>query len=74
MTRNGMRATFLVDGLVSGAWKLERKRGAATLTVEPFGRLSRKHQSAVSAEGSRLLRFAAAADADAREIRFVPVE
>ncbi|MGY1452347.1 winged helix DNA-binding domain-containing protein [Streptomyces sp. SS8] len=75
MTRNGMRATFLVDGLVSGAWKLERGRGAATLTVEPFTKLSRKHQSAVSAEGARLLRFAAAdAGADAREIRFVPVE
>ena len=32
-----VRATFLVDGVVAGAWTIAVKRGVATLTLEPFG-------------------------------------
>ena len=32
-----VRATFLVDGMVAGTWKSERKRTAAVLVIEPFG-------------------------------------
>ena len=29
-----VRATFLVDGMVRGAWKIERKKKAATLATD----------------------------------------
>ena len=45
--------TFLVDGFVAGAWRIDGKR----LTVEPFSPLPRKVRSEVDAEGERLLRF-----------------
>jgi hypothetical protein len=51
--------TFLVDGFVRGKWRLARSRGAATLTLQPFARLSKKDTSAVTAEAGRLLDFAA---------------
>lgn len=71
MTRNGMLATFLVDGFVRGTWRIVRERDSATLVIEPFGKLPRKHQSAVSAEGRRLLGFAAD-DAGDRNVVFAP--
>ena len=36
-----VRATFLIDGFVRGAWKVEKTRRAATLVIEPFEHLSR---------------------------------
>jgi hypothetical protein len=30
------RATFLLDGTVGGTWTIEKRRGAASLVVEPF--------------------------------------
>lgn len=59
MTRNGMRATFLVDGQVAGAWKLHRAKGRATLDIDPFRPLRAGERSEVEAEGARLLAFAA---------------
>ncbi len=50
-------ATFLVDGFVSGAWKVEKTKTSATLMLEPFGKLSKKDQSALAEEGERLIRF-----------------
>jgi hypothetical protein len=36
-TENGIiRAAILLDGFVSGIWKIEVKRGAAALIIEPF--------------------------------------
>ena len=61
--------TVLVDGFVGWSWKVERDRGAATLLVEPFGPLSRRDRSALTAEGRRLLTFVAP-DAPARDVRF----
>ncbi|MEW9529768.1 winged helix DNA-binding domain-containing protein [Microbispora sp. NPDC049125] len=58
-TRNGMRATFLVDGQVRGAWKLDTDRAAATLEIDSFWPLSAAERAEVEAEGARLLEFAA---------------
>jgi hypothetical protein len=63
MTVNGIiPGAFLVDGWFRGIWKIRRTRGAATLTITPFRAMSKKATSAVTAEGARLLRFAAAGD------------
>lgn len=60
---------LLVDGFAAAEWKLTRKRGDAVLTIRPFTRLSKKDTSAVTAEGARLLDFAAAGDT--HDIRFI---
>ena len=52
-----VKATYTVDGLVAGLWTAEKKRGVATLTVTPFGRLLKKTQAELEREGSGLLRF-----------------
>ncbi len=52
-----VRATFLVDGLVAGAWKIERKRKTAMLFLEPFGKLAKKALAELEREGEALLRF-----------------
>jgi hypothetical protein len=50
-------ATVLVDGFVAGAWKTDRKKDVATLTVEPFAPFSARTRKEVTAEGDALLRF-----------------
>lgn len=52
-----VRATFLLDGEVAGTWKVERKKKAAALALEPFGKLARRDLAALEEEGERLLRF-----------------
>lgn len=64
-----VRATFLVDGAVAGTWKIERKKRAAVLVVEPFGPLAKKTVAALEKEGGALLRFVEE-DAEVREVRF----
>ena len=49
-----VRATVLVDGMVAGFWKLERKR----VVVEPVRKLLKREQQAVDAEAERLAAFA----------------
>ena len=53
-----VRATFLLDGFVAGAWKIEKTKKAAALIVEPFALLSTEDHDALAEEGERLLRFA----------------
>jgi hypothetical protein len=53
------RPMFLLDGFVRGTWKIARERGMATLVIAPFAPLGGGDRSALAAEGSRLLRFAA---------------
>jgi hypothetical protein len=48
--------TFLVDGFVAGTWSITRKK-TATLTIEPFAKLSASTREALAAEGERLVRF-----------------
>ncbi len=64
-----VRATFLVDGFVRGAWKIEKSRRAATLVVEPFEPLADEDRDALIGEGERLLRFVADS-AETVEVRF----
>lgn len=52
-----VRATFLVDGFVRGAWKIEKGKGMATLIIEPFEALRRGDREALIEEGERLVRF-----------------
>jgi hypothetical protein len=57
-SRNGMvPATFLVDGFVSGTWKIVRDRREATLWISPFERLPKRNREVLAEEGGRLLRF-----------------
>ncbi|WP_164016663.1 winged helix DNA-binding domain-containing protein [Pyxidicoccus trucidator] len=62
-------ATFLVDGFVTGTWKVERKKATATLVAEPFETLTKKTRDALAGEGEALLRFVEP-DARAFEVRF----
>jgi Winged helix DNA-binding domain len=66
-----VRATFLVDGFVAGTWKTERKKKAATLTLEPFAPLAKKTLAALEKEGDALLRFVEE-EAEVREVRCAP--
>ncbi len=63
-----VRATFLVEGVVAGAWKIERKKTTATITLEPFGPLAKSARSALSEEGVALARFCEP-DATKHEVR-----
>ncbi|WP_224361735.1 winged helix DNA-binding domain-containing protein [Hyalangium versicolor] len=49
----------LVDGFVRGTWKITRQRGAITLRIQPFERLSSKDSAALTREGAGLLDFVA---------------
>ena len=46
--------TFLVDGIVAGAWEAPL-RGGAVMSLSPFSSLSVKHRKAVEAEAESLL-------------------
>jgi hypothetical protein len=52
-----VRATFLVDGVVAGTWTTARKKDAATLTLAPFGKLTKATLKELTAEGEALLAF-----------------
>ena len=62
--------TVLVNGFVAGTWRIDRPAGAATLSVEPFGKISGKDRAAVAGEGKLLLAFAV--PGAAHDIRFAP--
>ena len=62
-------STILVDGVVSGVWKIEKKKNGATLMIEPFGPLTKHSRAALTEEGEQLLRFVEAG-ATSFEVRF----
>jgi winged helix DNA-binding protein len=62
--------TVLLDGFVAAGWKLERKRGEATLAIEEFRPLTKKERRALEPEADALMRFVEP-DAGTRAIRFV---
>ena len=64
-----VRATFLVDGIVAGTWKSERKRKTAVLVIEPFGRVTKTVRAQLDEEGDALLGFLEE-DATEREVRW----
>jgi hypothetical protein len=51
-----VRATFLLDGTISGTWTIERSRKAATLVLAPFVTLP-KRADALREEAEGMLRF-----------------
>ncbi len=53
-------STLLIDGVVRGAWRIERERGRARLVLRIPGSVARGDLAAVRAEGERLLVFLAA--------------
>jgi hypothetical protein len=53
-----VKATFLVDGAVAGVWTLALKRRVATVSLEPFGALSKRVVKELTEEGEALARFA----------------
>ncbi|AXB45843.1 winged helix DNA-binding domain-containing protein [Amycolatopsis albispora] len=58
-TKNGLiPQVVLTDGFVRGRWDLTRAAGVATLTVEPFEKLSKKDTAALEKAGAELLSFA----------------
>jgi Winged helix DNA-binding domain len=61
-------ATVLVDGFVAGAWRVERKKTTATLTVTPFAPLPPRVRKEITAEGEALARFVEP-DAEGFEVR-----
>jgi Winged helix DNA-binding domain len=50
-----IRPTLLLDGLVAGTWSIDVRRGEATLTLRPAGKLPRAASAALRAEGTGLL-------------------
>jgi hypothetical protein len=60
-------AMVLWDGFAAGTWKIERKRGAATLIVTPFAKLPRAAARAMEPEALALLAFA---EPDAKSYAF----
>jgi hypothetical protein len=73
-TRNGIfPGTVLIDGFVAGMWRIDRARDAVTLIVEMFrDRVSAADRDAITAEGLRMLAFAAP-DIPAHDVRFAPL-
>jgi hypothetical protein len=72
-TPNGIfPGTVLLDGFVAGMWRITRASGTATLVIEMFrDRVSAADREAITAEGSRMLDFAAP-DA-AHDLQFAPL-
>jgi hypothetical protein len=69
-TRNlQILATFLVDGIVSGTWRIERSRTTARLLLTPFVDVPRKARAELTTEGRALLAFCEP-DAVTAEVRF----
>ena len=67
-----VRATFLIDGFVRGAWKVQKARKTATLEIAPFEPISAEDRAVLSNEGERLVRFLAEPQgAETFEVRFV---
>lgn len=52
-----INATFLVDGLAAGTWKIETKRKTASLLLSPFEPISALDARDLIDEGERLLHF-----------------
>ncbi|MBB6097375.1 hypothetical protein HNR42_000789 [Deinobacterium chartae] len=70
-TPNGLGpGTVLLDGFVSGTWRLAHERSGATLQITPLRPFSAAEREAVAAEGTRLLEFAATT-AQQRALRFL---
>jgi len=60
IAKNGdVAPTILVDGMIAGTWSVTAKPKEATITVTPFGRLTKSDRVALIDEGEQLARFIA---------------
>ncbi|HEV2514499.1 MAG TPA: winged helix DNA-binding domain-containing protein [Devosia sp.] len=51
------RPSVLVDGIISAAWAIDSRKGAAVLTITPYHRLRKKDVAEIEREGLKFLRF-----------------
>ncbi|MFD6076179.1 winged helix DNA-binding domain-containing protein [Streptomyces hydrogenans] len=68
-TGNQAHRVLLLDGTVAGLWHLAEAKGRVTLTVEPFGRISRADRAGITAEAERILRLTVP-EGDAYDLAF----
>lgn len=54
-----MMGNLMVDGYYVATWRITRKAGMATLTVNPFAKLSKKDKQGIINEAGDLLQFTA---------------
>lgn len=50
-------ATFLVDGIVAGTWKLVGRKGESAVELAPFDRLAKADRKALEDESTALAGF-----------------
>ena len=48
---------LLVDGVMAGVWRHERRGRRLAIEIEPFGRLAKARRAAADAEAERLAAF-----------------
>ena len=71
-TANGVGpGTFLIDGFISGTWRIKQDQTTAILHLDPLVPLATPDRNALAEEGVRLLAFAAAGAAEAHDIQFI---
>lgn len=61
-TGNQAHRVFLLDGFLAGLWQLDERKDRTTLTVEPFGHVTRAQRAALTAEADRTLRLMTSPD------------
>lgn len=52
-----IKATFLLDGVVAGTWSIKATKTKATVTLEPFGNLTKRAARTLADEAERAARF-----------------
>lgn len=52
-----IKATILVDGMVAGTWAMKATKTRATVTLEPFARVTKRMATALEAEADAVARF-----------------
>ena len=57
VAENVLASWLLVDGFLAGTWKITCGKDVATLTIDPFAKLSKQEKNAVTEEGTKLLAF-----------------
>ena len=65
-------ATFLLDGIVAGSWRVAVTKSAAELLLTPFREVAPRERDALAAEGESMLEFIES-QASSRSIRFADV-
>jgi hypothetical protein len=64
------RGGVLVDGFVTGAWRIRRERRQATMTIELLATVTGAQRLEIEEEAARLFAFVAA-DAETRDVQIV---